>query len=61
MHASLEHGALTLSQVQSEVKVDDLRQQFTAGDATLIARFDAVAAALIRKTAQEARDGLALP
>ena len=61
VHASLERGALTLSQVQAEVKVDDLRQQFTAGDATLIARFDAVVAALIRKTAQEARDGLALP
>jgi len=61
VHAALERGATRLDQVQSAVKLDDIRQQFTAGDSTLNARFDAVAAALIRKVAQEARDGIALP
>ena len=43
------------------MKLDDMRQQFTRGDSTQKARFDALAAALIRKVAQEARDGIALP
>jgi hypothetical protein len=47
--------------VQSAVKLDDLRQQFTRGNAAQNARFDALAAALIRKAAQEARDGLVPP
>lgn len=61
VHAALEQGATRLDQVQSAVKLDEIRQQFTRGDAARNARFDAVAAALIRKVAQEARDGIALP
>jgi cyclase len=61
VHAALERGAVRMDQVQVAVKLDELRHQFTRGDATLIARFDAVATALMRKVAQEARDGIALP
>ena len=61
VHAALEKGAVRLDQVQAAVKLDEIRQQFTRGDAAHNARFDAVAAALIRKAAQEARDGIALP
>ncbi|HEX6944083.1 MAG TPA: MBL fold metallo-hydrolase [Gemmatimonadaceae bacterium] len=61
VHAALERGATRLDQVQAAVKLDDIRQQFTNGDAALNARFDALAAALVRKVAQEARDGVALP
>ena len=61
VHAALERGATRMDQVQSAVKLDDIRQQFTQGDSALNARFDALAAALIRKVAQEARDGIALP
>ena len=61
VHAALEKGAVRLDQVQAAVKLDDIRQQFTRGDAAQNARFDAMAAALIRKAAQEARDGIALP
>jgi cyclase len=61
VHAALEQGAVRLDQVQAAVKLDDIRQQFTRGDAAQLPRFDAMAAALIRKVAQEARDGVALP
>jgi glyoxylase-like metal-dependent hydrolase (beta-lactamase superfamily II) len=61
VHLALEKGATRLDQVQSAVKLDDIRAQFTRGDAAQNSRFDAVAAALIRKVAQESRDGLALP
>ena len=61
VHAALHRGATRLEQVQASVKLDDIRQQFTRGDSTQNARFDGLAAALIRKVAQEARDGIALP
>jgi cyclase len=61
VHAALQKGAIRLDQVQAAVKLDDIRQQFTKGDSAQNARFDALAAALIRKAAQEARDGVALP
>ena len=61
VHAALENGAVRLDQVQAAVKLDEIRQQFTRGDAAQNARFDALAANLIRKAAQEARDGIALP
>ncbi len=61
VHAALERGAIRLDQVQAAVKLDEIRELFTNGSPTLIARFDAVVAALIRKVAQEARDGIALP
>lgn len=61
VHSALERGAIRLEQVQAAVRLDDIRQQFTHGDPAQNARFDAVAAALIRKAAQEARDGIALP
>jgi len=61
VHVALERGATRLEQVQAAVKLDDIRQQFTRGDSTQNARFDGLAAALIRKVAQEARDGLAMP
>ena len=61
VHTALERGAVRLDQVQAAVKLDDLRQQFTGGESTLIARFDGVVAGLIRKVAQEARDGIVLP
>ena len=61
VHEALEKGAVRLEQVQAAVKLDELRQQFTRGNAAQTARFDALVAALIRKVAQEARDGLAMP
>ena len=61
VHAALERGATRLDQVNAAVKLDEIRQQFTRGDAALNTRFDNLAAALIRKVAQEARDGLVLP
>ena len=61
VHAALEKGAIRLDQVQAAVRLDEIRQQFTRGDAAQNARFDAMAAALIRKAAQDARDGIALP
>ena len=61
VHAALERGATRLDQVQSAVKLDDIRQQFTGGDSTLNTRFDGLVAALIRKVGQEARDGVVLP
>ena len=61
VHSALERGATRLDQVNAAVKLDDIRQQFTRGDALLNSRFDGLAAALIRKVAQEARDGLVLP
>jgi cyclase len=61
VHAALEKGAVRLDQVQAAVKLDEIRRQFTRGDSAQNARFDAMASALIRKAAQEARDGIALP
>ena len=61
VHEALEKGAVRLDQVQAAVKLDEIRQQFTKGDAAQNARFDAMAANLIRKAAQEARDGIPLP
>jgi glyoxylase-like metal-dependent hydrolase (beta-lactamase superfamily II) len=61
VHTALERGAVRLDQVQAAVKLDEIRQQFTKGNPTLTTRFDALVAALIRKVAQEARDGVALP
>lgn len=61
VHAALERGATRLDQVTAAVKLEDIRQRFTGGDTTLNARFDGLAGALIRKVAQEARDGIALP
>ena len=61
VHAALERGAVRLDQVQAAVKLDDIREQFTRGDATQNARFDQMVLSLIRKVAQEARDGIVLP
>lgn len=61
VHAALEKGATRLDQVTAAVKLDELRQQFTRGNAAQVTRFDGMTAALIRKVAQEARDGIALP
>ena len=61
VHAALERGAVRLDQVRAEVKLDDIRQQFTRGDAAQSARFDQMVLNLIRRVGQEARDGLALP
>lgn len=61
VHAALERGAVRFDQVQAAVKLDELRQQFTRGDSVQNARFDAVATALMRKVAQEARDGIGMP
>ena len=61
VHAALEKGAVRLDQVQAAVKLDEIRRQFTRGDPVQDARFDAMATNLIRKAAQEARDGIALP
>jgi glyoxylase-like metal-dependent hydrolase (beta-lactamase superfamily II) len=61
VHAALERGAVRFDQVQAAVKLDDIRQQFTRGDSTQSARFDAVATTLMRKVVQEARDGIAMP
>src|SRR5688572_15115054 len=60
VHAALERGAVRLDQVQAAVKLDDIREQFTRGDATQNARFDQMVLSLIRKVAQEARDGIVL-
>ena len=61
VHEALEKGAVRLDQVQAAVKLDDIRRQFTRGDTAQDVRFNGLAAALIRKAAQEARDGIALP
>jgi cyclase len=61
VHAALERGAVRFDQVQAAVKLDDIRQQFTRGDSTQSARFDAVATTLMRKVVQEARDGIGMP
>ena len=58
---ALERGAWRLEQVQAAMNLSALRAQFTGNDPTLIARFDAVTAGLIRKAYQEARDGIANP
>src|SRR5688572_1319123 len=60
VHAALERGAVRLDQVQAAVKLDDIREQFTRGDAAQNARFDQMVLSLIRKVAQEARDGIVL-
>lgn len=58
VHAALERGVVRLADVQAAVRLDEIRQRFTKGDATLDAEFRRVAAGLIAKVFQEAHDGV---
>jgi glyoxylase-like metal-dependent hydrolase (beta-lactamase superfamily II) len=58
VHAALERGVVRIADVQAAVKLDDIRQRFTKGDAKLDADFRRVATALVGKVFQEARDGI---
>ena len=60
VHAALERGVVRIADVQAAVKLDDIRERFTRGDAKLDAEFLRVATGLIRKVFQEAHDGVAV-
>jgi glyoxylase-like metal-dependent hydrolase (beta-lactamase superfamily II) len=58
VHAALERGVLRIADVQAAVKLDEIRQRFTKGDAKLDADFRRLTTALVGKVFQEARDGI---
>jgi cyclase len=61
VHAALERGLVTLSEVQAVVNVDSIGRQFTPGSATVHPRFQPLVTALVRKVHQEAFDGVVKP
>ena len=61
VHAVLEKENVTLAQLIEKVDLRAIRTQFTGDDPALNTRFDGVVAGLIRRAAQEAHDGVALP
>jgi glyoxylase-like metal-dependent hydrolase (beta-lactamase superfamily II) len=58
VHTAMERGVVTLADVQSAMKLDDIRMRFTSGNANLDSRFAALVSALVRKVYQEAHDGV---
>lgn len=58
VHAALERGAVTVADVQHEVKLDAMAPRFTSGDAMLEEDFKATAESLVRKAYLESRDGM---
>jgi hypothetical protein len=58
VHAALEGGAVTVSEVRERVKLDAIQDRFTAGDPELGRAFKQVTDRLIEKVYQEAHDGV---
>jgi glyoxylase-like metal-dependent hydrolase (beta-lactamase superfamily II) len=58
---ALRNGAQTLDEVQKTVTAEDLRMQFTHGDADLETRFRDRVKQLVKLAIREARDGQDLP
>ena len=60
VHAALERGLVTLTEVQAVVNVDSIGRQYTPGAAPG-PRFQALVGALTRKVHQESFDGVSKP
>ena len=58
---ALENGAVTLDELVAAIDLSDVRRRLAGDDPDLGATFDAIARSLIRKAAQEARDGITPP
>ena len=58
VRAASSRGQFRMSELLAAVDLKEIRTRFTADDPALNARFDPMAAALIRKAYQEAHDGL---
>lgn len=57
VHAALEHGAVTRTEVEAAVKLDSIRTQFTHDDLELDKAFAELSHVLITKAYDEAHDG----
>ena len=61
VHAALERGLVTLSEVQAVVNVDAIGRQYTPNATAPDPRFRQLVSALVRKAHQEALDGVSRP
>lgn len=58
VHAALEHGAVTMAEVQAAVNVDSIGRQYTPGASLPHADFKPLVTSLVRKVYQESLDGI---
>ncbi len=56
VHQALEHGQVTMAQVQAAVNVDSFGNRFTPGAGT--GQFKQLVTALVKKVYQESLDGI---
>ena len=61
VHAALERGLVTLTEVQGAVNVDSIGRQYTPNATGPDPRFKTLVAALVRKVHQESLDGVSRP
>jgi glyoxylase-like metal-dependent hydrolase (beta-lactamase superfamily II) len=61
VHAALERGLVTLSEVQAVVNVDSIGRQYTPNATGPDPRFRQLVSALVRKVHQESLDGVSKP
>jgi cyclase len=61
VHAALERGLVTLSEVQAVVNVDAIGRQYAPNATQPDPRFRALVSALVRKVHQESLDGVSKP
>ena len=55
--AAIDGGAITMSDIQSRIDVEDFRERFMLDDPELNRAFDAVVRGLVRKIVQELYGG----
>jgi len=61
VHAALERGLVTLTEVQAAVNVDSIGRQYTPNATAPDPRFRSLVSALVRKVHQESLDGVSRP
>ena len=61
VHAALERGLVTLTEVQAAVNVDSIGRQYTPNATEPDPRFRTLVSALVRKVHQESLDGVSRP
>src|SRR4029434_11169081 len=61
VHAALERGLVTLTEVQAAVNVDSIGRQYTPNATEPDPRFKSLVSALVRKVHQESLDGVSRP
>jgi hypothetical protein len=61
VHAALERGLVSVSDVQAVIDVDSIGRRFSPNATDPDPRFRALVSALVRKVHQEALDGVSKP